>query len=191
MKLKTLFLLAVGLLVAVNYGLCEEKVVFGFEKNVQGWVIPDWSLEKEDYKAESIATSNNFAKEGKSSLEVMANFPGGKWAGAYVEIEQDFDWSLYKTFSADVYLPKEAPLGLEVRLILTVGDSWTWTEMNATAKLIPGEWTTVTADIAVGSTDWKRTEVTDKFAVTTHSRPNAFARTNAAESDTLNWAATR
>lgn len=164
MRLKTLFLLVIGLLLVVNYGLCEEKVIFGFEKNTQGWSIPDWSLEKEDYKAESVATSDKFAKEGKSSLEVMVNFPGGKWAGAYVEIEQFFDWSLYKTLSADVYLPKEAPLGLEVRPILTVGDGWTWTEMNSSAKLIPGEWTTVTANIAAGSTDWKKTEVTDKFA---------------------------
>ncbi len=169
MKLRTLVLFVIGLLVAVNYGLCEkamceEKTVFGFEKNVQGWGIPDWALEKEDHRAQSVAVSDKFSTEGRSSMEVMADFTGGKWAAAYVEIEKDFDWSLYKTISVDVYLPKEAPLGLEARFILTVGDGYTWTEMNSSAKLIPGEWTTVSADIAAGSTDWKRTEVTDKFA---------------------------
>lgn len=164
MKLKTLLLLALALLVAINYGLCAEKVIFGFEKNIQGWGIPDWSLEKEDYKAQTVTTSNDFAEEGKSSLQVMVDFPGRRWSGAYVEIERFFDWSAYKTLSADVYLPKEAPLGLDVRFILTVGDNWTWTEMNSSAKLIPGEWTTVSADISAGSTDWKRTTVTDEFA---------------------------
>lgn len=163
MKLISCLLLAISLCLVANTGFCQEKVLFGFEENIPNWEIPDWSLEKTDYVGESIAISNKFAKEGKSSLELMVNFPGAKWTAAYVEIQQYFDWTLYKTISADIFLPKEAPFGLQARIILTVGEDWAWTEMARLVKLMPGEWTTITASIVPGSTDWRRTEVTDKF----------------------------
>lgn len=167
MKLKVLLLLAAALLIACNSAFCEGKVIFGFENNAQGWAIPDWALEKEDYKAQGIKTSGNFVKEGVSALELSVNFTDTKWQGAYIEIEptESYDWSAYSTLLADVYLPKDAPLRLESRFILTVGegDDWIWTEMNSSTKLVPGEWNTVKANIAPGSTDWKKIEVTDKF----------------------------
>jgi len=163
MKLISCLLLVVSLCFVANPGFCEGKILFGFEENIPNWEIPDWSFEKPDYAGESIAISNKFAKEGKSCLELMANFPGAKWTAAYIEIQQYFDWTLYKTISADIFLPKDAPFGLQARLILTVGGDWTWTEMAGLVKLVPGEWTTITASIVPGSADWRRTEVTDKF----------------------------
>jgi hypothetical protein len=44
-----------------------------------------------------------------------------------------------------------------------VGEDWAWTEMARLVKLVPGEWTTITASIVPGSSDWRRIEVTDKF----------------------------
>lgn len=169
MKLKVCLLLMLSLFFIVTSGFCEEKavgagkVVFGFEEKVPSWEIPDWCFEKEEYVGESMAISTKFAKEGQSSLEIMANFPGGKWTAVYAEVQQFFDWSVFKTLSADVYLPKEAPFGLQARFILTVGQDWTWTEMSRLAKLVPGEWTTLTADLGSASTDWRRTQVTDEF----------------------------
>lgn len=173
MKFKvSLLCLLAGLLVFSSIGLCqdgpaaattEQKPLFGFEEEVPSWEIPDWCFEKDEYVAESIAISNKFAKEGNSSLEIMANFPGGKWTGVYIETQQYFDWTPYKTFAADIYLPKEAPFGLQGRFIFTVGPDWTWTEMSRMVKLVPGEWVTVTANLAPGSTDWRRTQVTDEF----------------------------
>lgn len=165
MKLKICLLLTLGLFLLTSIGLCEgaEKVIFGFEENIPSWEIPDWCFEKEEYVGESIAISKKFAKEGTSSFEIMANFPGGKWTAVYAEVEQYFDWTLYKTLSADIYLPKDAPFGLQARFILTVGENWTWTEMARLVKLIPGEWTTITASLIPGSTDWRKTQVTDEF----------------------------
>jgi len=169
MKLKICLLLALSLIFAANIGFCEEtpatagKALFGFEEKVPNWEIPDWSFEKDDHVGESVAISEKFAKEGKSSLEVMANFPGAKWAAAYVEVQQFFDWTAYKAISADIYLPKEAPFGLQARFILTVGEDWAWTEMARLVKLVPGEWVTVTASLVPGSTDWRRTQVTNQF----------------------------
>jgi len=169
MKRKICLLLAVGLFFVANLGFCQEKaasagrLIFGFEEKVPSWGIPDWCFEKEEYVGESVAVSTKFVKEGQSSLEIMVNFPGAKWTAAYLEVEQYFDWTAYKTLSMDVYLPKEAPFGLRARLILTVGQDWTWTEMSSLAKLVPGEWTTISASLIPGSTDWRRTQVTDEF----------------------------
>lgn len=171
MKLKVCLLLILSLFLVASAGYCEEqplaassaRVIFGFEEKVPSWEIPDWCFEKEEYVGESVAVSEKFAKEGKSSLELMVNFSGGKWTAVYAEVQQYFDWTAYKTLSADVYLPKEAPFGLQARFILTVGDDWTWTEMARLVKLVPGEWTTVSANLAVGSNDWRKTQVTDAF----------------------------
>lgn len=167
MKLKLFLLLALGLSLVVNAGFCEEKatgkVLFGFEENIPSWEIPNWCFEKEEYVCESIAISGKFFKEGKSSLELMADFPGGKWTAVYVEVQQSFDWTPYKSLSADIYLPKEAPFGLQAKFILTAGENWSWIEMTRQVKLVPGEWTTITGNLAVGSTDWRKTEVTDDF----------------------------
>jgi hypothetical protein len=167
LKLKVCLWLIGSLFLIANLGFCAEtsgpKLVFGFEEDVPNWEIPDWCFEKEEYVGESIAISNKFAKEEKSSLEIMTNFPGGKWTAAYIEVQQYFDWTLYKNISVDMFLPKEAPFGLQARIILTVGQDWTWTEMARLVKLVPGEWTTITASLAPASTDWRRTQVTDEF----------------------------
>lgn len=162
MKSRIILLLAVFCLIT-QAGFCKEKLIFSFEENMPSWEIPDWCFEKDDHVAESIAISTKFAKEGKSALEVMTNFPGGKWTGAYVEIQQFFDWTPYKAVLADVFLPKDAPFGLQGKIILTVGEDWVWTEMSRMIKLLPGEWTTVSASLIPGSTDWRRTQVSDAF----------------------------
>ena len=151
------------LILGTGPGFCEENVIFGFEEKVPLWEIPDWCFEKEDYVADSIAPSCKFSREKKSSLEVTANFPGRKWTAAYIEMQEYFDWTPYQSISADIFLPKNVPLGLRAKFILTVGEDWKWTEMTRLKKLVPGEWTTITASIIPGSTDWRRTQVTDEF----------------------------
>ena len=143
------------------YGAGE--VIFGFIGHVPTWEIPDWCFDRHDFVAESLSISRKFAKEGKTSLELIANFPGKTWSAAYVEVEEYFDWTPYHRISADIYLPENVPFGLKAKLILTVGENWQWTEMSRLTKLVPGEWTTITASIVPGSMDWRRTQVTDEF----------------------------
>jgi hypothetical protein len=161
-------LMAVALLVASLLALSSvphaaETVLFGFEDDTGGWRVPDWALEKEDHIARDLSLSTDWASEGKKSMKVTSEFLGGKWSGAYVEIEEYFDWSPYSKLSVDVYIPKDAPAGLKGKSILTVGDEWKWTEMSRTVPLTPGQVTTITADIAPGSKDWKNTVVDDNF----------------------------
>jgi hypothetical protein len=164
MKQLTVLVLAIALALSVS-GLAraEEKVLFSFEKDTQGWEIPDWALEQEDNAGKSLESSKDVAHEGKGSLKLMASFPGKSWTSAIAEDFEYFDWTPYKEISADIYIPKDAPTGLKVKLILTVGESWKFTEMARSVALVPGEWLTIKANLMTGSEDWKRTVVDDNF----------------------------
>lgn len=141
----------------------EATVLSSFERGTEGWEIPDWAYEKMDHVQEAIMISNEVASEGNSSLEVVAEFPGGMWTGAIVEIMQYFDWSDYSAVAVDIYLPEDAPLGLMGKIILTQGDSWKWVEQSRGVALIPGEWVTISGDLMPGSIDWRRVQVDDAF----------------------------
>jgi len=155
--------LTLAMFIAAGSAFSADKVLFGFERGVEGWEIPDWAYEQDDYVGEEIASSTDVAKEGKKSLNLIVAFPGGRWNGAITEIMEYFDWTPYKTISCDVYLPADAPRGLKANMVLTVGDNWKWTEMSRSFKLVAGEWTHITASLEPGSSDWKRTIVTDEF----------------------------
>lgn len=164
MKKALVLLAALGLVFAGTVAFAvEETVLFSFEDGLEGWEIPDWAYEKPDHIQKEINQSNNFASNGRSSLEVEAEFPGGRWTGAIVEIMQYFDWSDYSKIACDIYLPEDAPLGLKGKMILTVGDSWKWVEQSRSVALKPGQWITITADLKPGSIDWRRVQVDDAF----------------------------
>lgn len=156
--------LAIGLMLGIStLSQAEEKVLFSFEKDTQGWEIPEWALEQEDHVGKILEVSKDAAKDGKASLKLAASFPGKLWTAALAEDFEYFDWTPYRAISADVYLPKEAPIGLKAKIVLTVGENWKWTEMARTIPLVPGEWVTISANLLPGSEDWKRTVVDDNF----------------------------
>lgn len=164
MKKVLLTVVAISLLFAwSDLNAQETEVLFGFESGLQGWEIPDWAYEKPDHVQKEIASSNKYASEGENSLEMVVEFPGGRWTGGIVEIMQFFDWSDYKGLACDIYIPADAPLGLKASVILTVGDAWKWVEMSRSFDLKPGEWTTVEGDLMPGSIDWRRVQVDEAF----------------------------
>lgn len=135
----------------------DMLIIHDFEHGLHEWGIPDWERTNEFYGAGELATSKDFASHGTSSMMLTADLPGaGTWTGAYAEIEMHVtDWTPYAALAVDVYVPYNAPVGLQSRLILTVGEQWTWTEMNRGILLPPGQWTTITAKLVPGSMDWK------------------------------------
>jgi hypothetical protein len=156
--------LIAGVVLAVStQAKAEEKVLFGFEKDAQGWEIPEWAMEQQDQVAKSVEVSKDFANEGLQSLKVNVAFPGKTWTSAIVEDFEYFDWTPYKTVAVDIYLPKEAQPGLKAKIILTVGENWAFTEMARAVPLEPGQWVTVSANLMPGSDDWKKTVVDDNF----------------------------
>jgi len=142
----------------------EAKVIFDFEKDQDGWLIPDWATGQGEYVTESIEAVPDVSNSGKQSLKMMCNFPGGTWKGCLCEVMSREDWTAFKTVSCDIYLPENAPTGIYAKIILSVGEKWTWTEMARSVKLLPGKWVTLSANVLPGSTDWKTSaKITDAF----------------------------
>ncbi len=136
----------------------REIVLYSFEKDPQGWEIPDWALAKKDHVGRQIGISEFQASDGKYALQFDVEFSGGPtWEGAYVERLIDVtDWSPFGYLSADIYLPKDAPRGLRAKIIVTVGDGWKWAEMNKAIPLTPGEWVVIKVDLTPASMNWRR-----------------------------------
>ncbi|MBD3426231.1 MAG: hypothetical protein GF409_03250 [Candidatus Omnitrophica bacterium] len=140
------------------------KTLYDFEKNDNGWEIPSWALEKTDHIARTMKPVEGISSKGSGSLGVYAEFSGNKWSAALVEIQHYLDLTEYEMITADIFLPPDAPVGLRGKLILTIGDDWSFTEMTRTVRLKPGEWTTIKADIAEGNSSvWRRVTVDSAF----------------------------
>ncbi len=144
--------------------ITEERTFYDFETDMNGWEVPMWAEGKTDYVSKSAEQSSDMASRGQGSMKVAADFPGGLWTAALVEIQQYLDLSNYRVIRADIYLPPDAPVGLNAKLIITVGETWKFVEMSRSYPLIPGEWVTITASIEPGSYDWKRVVPDEKFA---------------------------
>ena len=144
--------------------ITEERTFYDFEDDIDAWEIPMWALSKSDYIAKEAIHSTEVASKGKGSLKIMTDYTGGRWLASLVEIQQYLNLSKYRVISADLYLPPGAPKGLKVKVILTVGNNWKFVEMARSVPLIPGEWTTITANIEPGSYDWKRVVPDEEFA---------------------------
>lgn len=130
--------------------------IYDFEDGLQDWAIPDWAKEKDEDVGRIVTASQEMASNGLGSMQLLADFPGAVWTGSYVEVFMYVtDWSQFGEIAVDAYLPADAPSGLKTRFILTVGEDWTWTEMNRAIALEPGAWTTITANLMPGSLDWK------------------------------------
>lgn len=155
-------IIGLGLLMGGPLTLAQEEestesiVIFDFESTLQEWDIPQWAKESQDAVGRAVNPFQELASHGKGSMELLADFPGERWTGAYVEVLMHVtDWSPFGSISVDLHLPDYAPEGLQGRFILTVGEKWEWTEMNRPLPLTPGEWTTITANLKPGSLDWK------------------------------------
>lgn len=167
LKPKLFFILFITVALSIltpSVSFAKELILYSFEKDPQGWEIPSWAMEKKDHVATQVGVSEFQASDGKYALEVGVDFEGlPEWRGAYFERVIDVtDWSPFKYLSVDIFLPQGAPRGLRVKMILTVGDEWKWTEMNKGMPLAPGEWVIIKADLTAASMDWRRF-ITDEF----------------------------
>jgi hypothetical protein len=156
--LKIFFMVLITILAVYADSFAREITLYSFEKDPQGWEIPDWAVAKKDHVARSLSVSEFHASDGKYALELDVDFSGlPGWSGAYVERVVDVtDWSPFNSVSAEVFLPANAPRGLRGKIILTVGEEWKWTEMNRSIPLAPGEWTVIKADLTPESMAWRR-----------------------------------
>ena len=114
-----------------------------FEADTEGWVLADyWAGGK------AIDVSSDMASEGAKSLAITASFSGTEWmeAGVYFDPADVQDWSAVTNLAIDVYVPEGATNFL-AQIFDKTGDDWTWAN-TADTPLVPGQWTTVTADLS-------------------------------------------
>jgi len=140
-----------------------EKILYDFENGDSGWEVPFWATEKSDHIALSLEPVSGVASSGDSSIRIYAEFVSGRWSAALIETQHYLDLREYNTISAKIYLPPKTIDRLRCKVILTVGDAWNFVEMARSVKLVPGKWTTITADISEDSIDWKRIKVDNEF----------------------------
>ncbi len=145
------------------YTFTKEKTLYDFEGTDEGWAIPVWAYDKPDHVATFFRNIKGIASHGNGSIELYAEFPGGKWSAAIAWIQQYLDISGYDTILVDVFLPPNAPAGIRGKIILTVSEDWRFIEMIRGTKLEPGRWTTVAGDLSEKSNDWKRTVMNKTF----------------------------
>lgn len=151
--------IAVMIFAACGAVLAEEKILFDFENEIGGWVVPEWCFEKKDYICKTAVVSKEFASHGASSLALDVDFAGPAWKAAVVECEEcELDLSQYRKISCDFYVPKNVSHGIIGKIILTVQENgdWKWSQTQQGVDLIPGQWVTLTASLEPHNRDWVR-----------------------------------
>jgi len=154
--------------VVVNAFSVYEVSFFDFEKDLQGWGIPEWAFQRNEYVADNIALCREVSVKGDSSLKLMVEFSGHDWLAAITEVEGEFDLTRYRKLTCDIFIPETAPGGLEGRIILTSSRNWTWAEMSLPVYLRPGKWVTVSGILRTGNFYWRGSndrvkKITDEF----------------------------
>lgn len=144
------------LLAAGHEAVAQEKAVYNRSEYIHNWNTPDWASAKKDHIGPVLSIDENFTKDGDtSSLRLNINFSGHGWSAGIVETEGVFDLTLYKSIAFDVYLPKKAPEGMGVRVIIVSGDQFEWIEMIDAVRVEAGRRNTVRANLKQGSREWK------------------------------------
>lgn len=136
--------------------------LYDFETDIQDWYIPEWCFKKDDNAAVMVSVSKEKASTGQLSLKLGCKFLPLVYSQAYTEVSKKdgfYDLTGYKDIKADVFVPKEATKKFKGELVLTIlteDEEWEWTEVRKPISLVNGEWTMVSANIHVESTDWKQ-----------------------------------
>lgn len=153
-------------------GKTEAVTLYTFNRDTEGWQMPDWPNGNRDpngvlYKPKQVGYPTATDENNKSALYVPVNLVSGKPSQAFVGTAPGTDWSLIDAISVDVYLPKDAPQGLDATLYF-MGNGWQWMLQKKDYILRPGEWTRIEAPLAGFQTDdaWDKTEQEIKAALT-------------------------
>jgi len=148
------FVLAVVCLISTPLSFAGPATIYNCEQFIHNWRTPEWSTQREDHIISEMYVDKSFSRDGGVSLKLVVDFPGQEWRAGIVETEGEFDLTIYKSFSCEVYLPKNAPSGIEARLIFVTGENYIWFEMEKPISLDPGRKTKLFASLRRGVRCW-------------------------------------
>ena len=122
--------------------------VFGFETDAQGW-----KLDSDAATPPPLAISDQTASEGKHALALPVHFPDPATITRDNTIVNDpYRLQGVRYIAYDVFVPKNCS-GYVGALLFMKDKDGLWYQARSRAALIPGKWTTVTADIRGDSPD--------------------------------------
>ncbi len=138
----------------------DAVTAYGFEIGKDRWNAPSWADGNQDGTGRTLQpeASSETARGGSRSLRAEANLADGRFSQMFWLTPVGEDWSRFSKVRGWVFLPKGAPQGLLARVQMT-GADWKYREFAADVRLVPGEWTEVSADLtASGAPSWNCTE---------------------------------
>ncbi|MFN3682975.1 MAG: hypothetical protein ACK41F_03455 [Fimbriimonadaceae bacterium] len=138
----------------------EAVTAYGFEIGKDRWNAPGWADGNQDGEGRTVQpeVDGTVARGGSRSLRAAANLAEGRFSQLFWSTPVGEDWSRFARVRAWVFLPAGAPEGLLARVQLT-GADWKYREFAGDVRLVPGEWTEVSADLAAsGAPGWGCTE---------------------------------
>ena len=130
--------------------------IYNFEQGDQGWALEDETSQlavpvvSEDKPHSGLSVSGDRASEGKSSLAIPVHFPSP--ATIFRKNITPPRMQGVRMIAYDIMVPKECP-GFTGCLFFMKDKHGLWYQARSQAALVPGKWTTVTADIRGGSRD--------------------------------------
>jgi len=137
----------------------QSFVLYDFEAgDTDGWFMPAWAEGNQD---DSGSPRRPYIVSGPSpsgggALESPIRITGARFSAAFFGVRVEADWRASDSLSVDVYLPPDAPKGLEARYYL-IGSDWKWREPPVAASLKPGSWKTLSIPLSglEGTLTWK------------------------------------
>ena len=125
--------------------------VYDFEDGEQGWKLDEDTERKE--KQDALTTSADSFSEGKQALSIPVHFPD---PATIVRSNRDpsdsYKLAGVRFIAYDVKIPRECQ-GFVSCLFFMKDKDGLWYQARSRTALLPGRWTTVTADIRGGSPD--------------------------------------
>ncbi|HNX91853.1 MAG TPA: hypothetical protein PKY78_07370 [Candidatus Omnitrophota bacterium] len=157
MKLRDLVFVGLSILSGVSCdAAAQDKMVYNCSRYIHNWGIPEWSGEKADHINPVLSIDENFGdKQDSMSLKLNLSFSGEAWSAGIIEANGVFDLTLYRALTFSVYLPSDAPKGIEARAIIVSGDDFKWIEMGRSFVVEPGRKTVIKANLKNGCRDWR------------------------------------
>jgi hypothetical protein len=137
----------------------ESFTLYDFgEGDVEGWFMPAWAEGNQDDsgKVRRPYTVSGPTPSGGRAMESPIRIVAGRFSAAFFGVKVNGDWRSFDSLAVDVYLPADAPKGLEARWYL-IGNDWKWREPSAMVALVPGSWCTLQIPLAElpGILAWK------------------------------------
>ena len=116
-------------------------LLYDFSDGAEDWSMPDWPDANKSPQGQLLACS---AIDG--TLNIPLSFNKRAKTEGFVNCAPTANWQRFRSVSAEIYVPANAPRGLRGSFFL-MGDGWKWNVPLETLLLEPGQWNRIEAPL--------------------------------------------